>query len=125
MKSFFLTLFMGNAAVRSREREYPEIKLQIINLYRVWRNKGYRDFGLERIIRLFLVASQFLFPGVYIRHLGVKYGGFLGKRLATELYILVKLLLPILFFNTHFLPAWALFSLLRISWWKPCFILAP
>jgi hypothetical protein len=87
---------MGNAEVRSRQREHPEIKLQIINFYRVWRNKGYRDFGLERIIRLFLVGIQFFFPGLYIRHIGGKYGGFLGRRLATEIYILLKLTFPVL-----------------------------
>lgn len=86
---------MGNPGVRSRQREHPEIKLQIINFYRIWRNKGYRDFGLERLIRLFLAASQFFFPGLYIRHLGVISGGFLGRRLATELYILLKLSFPL------------------------------
>ena len=96
--SFFKTLFMGNAEVRSHQREHPEIKLQIINFYRVWRNKGYRDFGLERIIRLFLVGVQFFFPGLYIRHIGGKYGGFLGRRLATELYILMKLSFPVIIF---------------------------
>ena len=87
---------MGNEFVRSNERVHPEIKLQIINVYRVWRNKGYRDFGLERLIRLFLVSVQFVFPGLYIRHLGGKIGGFMGRRLATEMYILFKLSLPVL-----------------------------
>jgi len=92
--NFLKTLFMGNQFVRSNESVHPEIKLQIINVHRVWRNKGYRDFGLERLIRLFLVSVQFLFPGLYIRHFGGKIGGFLGRRLATELYILFKLSLP-------------------------------
>ena len=90
--SFLKTLFMGHSDVRSRENEHPEIKVQIINFYRVWRNKGYRDFGLERIIRLFLVGSQFFFPGLYIRHFGARAGGFLGRRLVTEFYIILKLL---------------------------------
>lgn len=94
MQSFLITLFMGNPEVRSRERGYPEIKLQIINLYRIWRNKGYRDFGLERLMRLFLAGVQFVFPGLYIRHFGGKYGGFLGRRMVTELYILIKFLIP-------------------------------
>jgi hypothetical protein len=94
--NFLKTLFMGNEFVRSNERVHPEIKLQIINVYRVWRNKGYRDFGLERLIRLFLVSVQFVFPGLYIRHLGSKIGGFMGRRLATEMYILFKLSLPLL-----------------------------
>lgn len=94
--NFLKTLFMGNEFVRSNERVHPEIKLQIINVYRVWRNKGYRDFGLERLIRLFLVSVQFVFPGLYIRHFGGKIGGFMGRRLTTELYILFKLFLPLL-----------------------------
>ena len=86
---------MGNATVRSRERVHPEIKLQILNVYRVWRNKHYRDFGLERIIRLFLICIQFFFPGLYIRHIGGRIGGFLGRRLATEFFILAKLVIPV------------------------------
>ena len=110
MLSFFQTLFMGDPGVRSRQREHPEIKLQIINFYRVWRNKGYRDFGLERLIRLFLVASQFFFPGLYIRHLGVKAGGFLGRRLAIEMYIVLKMSIPALILLTNFhCSPWVLF----------------
>jgi hypothetical protein len=101
--SILKTLFMGNAAVRSRERVHPEIKLQLLNVHRVWRNKNYRDFGLERIIRLFLVCIQFFFPGLYIRHFGGLFGGFLGRRLATEFYILGKLIIPVavLFVDYH------------------------
>ena len=104
--SFIKSLMMGNAAVRSYERVHPEIKVQVLNVHRVWRNKNYRDFGLERIIRLFLVSVQFFFPGLYIRHIGGKYGGFLGRRLATEFYILGKLTLPVLVlvFDYHASP---------------------
>jgi hypothetical protein len=102
MLQFFKTLLMGNELVRSNQREHPEIRVQVINLYRVWRNKGYRDFGIERLIRLFLIASQFVFPGLYVRHIGAKYGGFLGRRLAVEIYILFKLMLPVLVFAGDF-----------------------
>lgn len=97
---------MGNSNVRSRERVHPEIRKQVLNVYRVWRNKTYRDFGLERIIRLLLVSTQFVFPGLYIRHIGGRLGGFLGRRLATEFYIIGKLIFPffILWFNHHASP---------------------
>ena len=95
---------MGNHSVRSRENVHPEIRLQVLNVYRVWRNKNYRDFGLERLIRLFLISIQFLFPGLYIRHLGGKTGGYLGRRLATETYILLKLLLPLSMLVFEFSP---------------------
>jgi hypothetical protein len=110
--SFLKALLMGNAAVRSRERVHPEIKVQILNVHRVWRNKTYRDFGLERIIRLFLVCIQFFFPGLYIRHFGGLFGGFLGRRLATELYILGKLSIPMAVLVTDYQPGPFLLALM-------------
>lgn len=112
--SFLSSLLMGNAAVRSKERVHPEIKKQILNVYRVWRNKGYRDFGLERIIRLLLVSTQFLFPGLYIRHFGGVYGGFLGRRLATEFYILLKLVIPLLVLGFEYHAS--LFLVILVAW---------
>lgn len=65
------------------------------NLKKVWDNEKHNDIGLEKILRLFLVAIQFAFPGIYIRD---KYGkrGLTYKNLAVESYVAIKTILPLI-----------------------------
>jgi len=69
----------------------------------VWNNDKHNDIGVERLLRLFLISVQFIFPGIYIRQIfGNK--GLTYKNLATEIYILFKVLFPlgVFYFNqTH------------------------
>ena len=93
---FFHTIFFG--------KDPPEIQLkpafqhQWQNVKDIWNNKYYKDFGIERLIRLFLALSQFAFPGLYIKAFIGRWG-LVGRKLAVEFYVLVKLLLPIIFFK--------------------------
>ncbi|MBL8001632.1 MAG: two pore domain potassium channel family protein [Flavobacteriales bacterium] len=64
------------------------------NVVAIWENTYEEDAGLEKLVRLVLAASQFLFPGVYIKHLFWRKGP-LVQDFVMELYILAKTLLPL------------------------------
>jgi len=66
-------------------------------LRKIWENENHNDAGLERLLRLFLIAIQFIFPGLYIRELFRK-NGITYSNLAIELYVLCKLLFPVFIF---------------------------
>lgn len=73
----------------------------------VWENLHHNDIGLERILRLFLISVQFLFPGLYLRQ-SVFHLGQTAKNLMTELYVLFKLFFPLsllYFHQCHQAPA--------------------
>lgn len=95
-----MILLLGQEFSRPKNKLKPAIKNQWLNVIRIWRNKYYNDFGLERIIRLTLALSQFIFPGLYFRHF-FGYIGLLGRKLGIELYVLIKLFLPIIFFKLN------------------------
>ena len=78
----------------------PAISNQVKNVKRVWNNKKYKDFGIERLVRLFLVLIQFIFPALYIRHFSGKLG-LLSRKLGVEIYVIIKLILPLMFFKFH------------------------
>jgi hypothetical protein len=77
----------------------PAFKNQVDNVKRVWNNEHNSDFGIERLLRLFLVCVQFVFPGLYIRHLGGKWG-FVSRKIFVEMWVIAKLALPIAFLAT-------------------------
>lgn len=76
------------------------LKRHMLNLERVWENENHNDTGIERLLRLFLISIQFLFPGLYIRDYFRRFG-LSYKNLAIEIYILIKLTFPILAFYFH------------------------
>lgn len=97
---FIKVLFLGQENSRPTNKLRPAIKNQCLNLKRIWKNTDYKDFGLERIVRLTLALSLFIFPGLYIRHFFGKMG-LLSRKLGVELYVLFKLFLPIIFFKIN------------------------
>ena len=58
----------------------------------VWNSKNYKDFGIERVFRLFLVCVQFVFPGLYIREISGR-RNVLIRKLSVEVYVFVKIIL--------------------------------
>ncbi|MFM7903269.1 MAG: two pore domain potassium channel family protein, partial [Bacteroidota bacterium] len=69
------------------------IQKRISNVKSIWHNEHQDDVGLEKVLRLFLAGSQFVFPGIYIKQLF----GFRGvhfQELAIDLYILAKIFFP-------------------------------
>jgi hypothetical protein len=106
--SFFRKLLFGRPEDNIRSA-YSVIRRQQLNLYKVWNNETHNDIGLEKVVRLFLIVQQFLYPGIYIRN---RFGrkGSTYKKLAIEFYVLLKLVFPLL----------ALFS----GWYSKVFIQA-
>lgn len=69
------------------------------NLVAIWEDKHHQAFGLEKILRLFLAASQFLFPGTYIKHFAESVHPHL-KDLSVDILVVLKIALPlVILFN--------------------------
>jgi hypothetical protein len=100
IRQFIRTLLLGQEHSQPTNKLRPALKNQWLNVKRIWTNEHYNDFGLERIIRLTLAISLFAFPGLYIRAFFGKFG-LLGRKLGVELYVLIKLFLPIIFFKLN------------------------
>ena len=75
----------------------PAIQNQWLNILAVWRNTSAATFGIERLFRLFLAISAYLFPGIYIRHVSGK-RGLLRRKLALDIFVTAKLFLPLVVF---------------------------
>ncbi len=69
------------------------------NLLAIWHNTYEEDAGLEKLIRLFLAGSQFLFPGLYIKHLFWRKGP-LYQDFAIEGFVLFKTFFPLFILGT-------------------------
>lgn len=100
IQTFILTLLLGQEHSRPTNELRPALENQWLNVRRVWNNEHYNDFGIERIIRLTLALLLFVFPGLYVRHFFGKLG-LLGRKLAIEFYVLLKVFLPVLFFKLN------------------------
>ncbi|NDC42382.1 MAG: two pore domain potassium channel family protein, partial [Chitinophagia bacterium] len=70
------------------------LKRQRANLKKVWNNEMHNDIGVERLFRIILLLSLYIFPGLYIRELAGRKGND-AKNLAVEFYVILKLFLPI------------------------------
>ena len=98
IKGFTLTLLLGQPNTRPTNKLRPALTNQWLNVKRIWKNKHNNDFGLERLLRLSLALLLFIFPGLYIRAFFGRFG-LLGRKLGVELYVMIKLFLPIFFFK--------------------------
>jgi hypothetical protein len=94
MLNFLHKLFIGNVALRENKRNYV-IKKRIANVKAIWNNTHHNDSGLEKLVRLILALSQFVFPGIYIKDAFKKYGS-VFQELVTEAFVLFKVVLPII-----------------------------
>jgi hypothetical protein len=92
MKQFFKKLLLGKVSMKDKPRVDP-IQKRILNIQSIWNNDHQDDNGIEKMIRLFLSISQFIFPGVYIKYILYK-TKFEWQDLAMDIYILAKLLFP-------------------------------
>ncbi|MCB0763706.1 MAG: two pore domain potassium channel family protein [Flavobacteriales bacterium] len=82
---------------KGQSREAPRrstIGARWTNFLSIWNNTYEEDAGLEKAVRLFLSLSQFLFPGMYIKHLFWRKGP-LYQDFATELFVLLKTAYPL------------------------------
>jgi len=92
MKSFFKKLILG-----SRPSKIPvsAIHGRIKNIKAIWNNQHDNDMGIEKIFRLFLAASPFFFPGMYIKEIVGKKGR-TYQDLAVDINVLAKVAFPII-----------------------------
>ncbi len=98
MKHILYKLFLGkpeyNHAIKlSAYKSYK------CNLKQIWDNEKHNDIGLEKVLRLFLVATQFIFPGLHVRNFFGK-RGVIVRNVAVEFYVVFKTILPIIFLVT-------------------------
>ena len=86
--NFFTKLIMGTNRPESKPRTV--YLKELIALRRIWHNKTYNDFGLERILRLTLQLLSFIMPGTLIRQLcGRRH--LLYRKVVIEAYSLFKI----------------------------------
>lgn len=82
----------------SKEKKRPPgrgtIRRRLKNIQVIWNNDHHDDVGIEKIFRLFLASSQFLFPGLYIKHFFNKLGEDI-QDVAMDIYLIFKVLLPL------------------------------
>lgn len=89
---------MGHGIAQHRQR--PVFKNQVYTVLRIWRNYSHHDYGLERIIRLFLASIQFLTLGLYIKHIAGKLGS-TARKMSIEVYVLAKMIFPLMAIKLH------------------------
>ncbi len=85
--------FLGRAEPAGTIR-YSTLQRRWDNVLAIWNNTFEEDAGLEKLVRLLLALSQFIFPGAYIRHLFWRKGA-AYQELAIEFYVLLKTVLPV------------------------------
>jgi len=94
MKMHLEKLFT-NPHAEEKAYTYGTIRMRLKNIQAIWNNDFDDDNGIEKMLRLFLAFSQFLFPGLYIKHLfSKKYAVY--QDLAVDVYVLLKLVYPFL-----------------------------
>lgn len=94
MRSTIRKLIVGRGQRADHERR-STIAHRWENVQAVWNNTFEEDAGLEKLVRLGLACSQFLFPGMYVKHLFWRMGP-LYQDLAMELFVLLKTVFPVL-----------------------------
>jgi hypothetical protein len=65
----------------------------------IWNNEQHDDVGFEKMLRLFLVSIEIIFPGLHVRTLFGRFGR-IGRNRAVEFFVLFKTLLPLFFLTS-------------------------
>lgn len=71
------------------------IEKRVRNIQAIWNNEYDNDVGIEKLLRLFLATSQFLFPGLYIKQIFSR-RWITYQDLAVDVYVLFKLIFPLI-----------------------------
>ncbi len=100
MKRILSKLFFGKPEYNKPVR-VTAYQNYVVNLTRIWNNAKHHDIGFEKILRLFLVSVQIIFPGIHIRNVFGRYG-IIKRNVAVEFYVLFKTSLPVIFLITGF-----------------------
>jgi hypothetical protein len=91
--------FIKNIALGSKEHRAEEgggtLRRRAHNILSIWNNEHHDDFGIEKVLRLILAISQFLFLGTYLKELFGKLGRAYSD-LSIELFVILKAIFPVL-----------------------------
>lgn len=127
MKKIIKKLLLGNIA-KIIEPEFNPIQKRIQNIKAIWNNDHQDDNGIEKVVRLFLSSSQLIFPGIYIKYFASRKGTEY-EDLAMDVYILVKVVIPIVIVisqlqNNYFLLSLMVYLMLETILYIPTLIFA-
>jgi hypothetical protein len=92
MEFFLKKLILGNPSVDESPAQ-PAIQKRIKNIKTIWNNEQHDDIGIEKILRLFLAISQFLFLGTYIKQIFYR-KGIAYQDLSVDIFVLIKVIFP-------------------------------
>lgn len=92
MRKHLVKLFIGREPKEDR-KAIDIISSNSALLKQVWNGGTYDDFGLERLFRLFLISSKFLFPSLYLEHFFGRIS-FTAKKAWIEIFVLFKTFFP-------------------------------
>jgi len=98
MKRVLHKLFFGKPEY-NRPIRYSAYHQYTRNVSRIWNNERHHDIGFEKVLRLFLVGSQIIFPGIHIRNIFGRFG-VVRRNVAIEFFVLFKTILPLIFLVT-------------------------
>lgn len=100
MKHILYKLFFGKQEY-NKPLNHSAYLAYRVNMRRIWNNEKHHDIGFEKILRLFLVSVQIIFPGIHIRNVFGRFG-VIKRNVAIEFYVLFKTVLPIIFLISGF-----------------------
>lgn len=87
------------------------IASRLKNIKAIWNNEHDNDMGIEKMFRLFLAASPFIFPGVYIKEM-VGRKGRAYSDLAVDMFVLFKVAFPVILLSNGWQHNPLLFAIL-------------
>lgn len=100
--SHLRTLYFGHQT-SAHSRRSP-LKNQVFILLRIWRNYTHTDFGIERLVRLFLAGIQFLSLGLYLRQL-LRHASIQSRKALMEVYVVLKMSLPLVLMSQGYVTS--------------------
>lgn len=89
-------VFLGTNICRDELKESSLIR-RVKNVQVIWRADCY---GIERIVRLLLAVSQFVFPGTYVRQIFGKHSS-IYRDISIDILVVVKVLFSITIIYFH------------------------
>lgn len=98
INSFLKKLLISNLTEEPLDHKEGVLRHQWNNALKIWNNQENgksNSIGIERILKMILIISQFIFPGIYVRALFGRKGK-LHKHLGVELQVILKLFIPII-----------------------------
>ncbi len=101
MKKFIIKLLLGKE-IPVKTNHQSAIDKRVKNIKAIWNNEQHDDIGIEKILRLVLALSQFIFIGTYVKQIFGK-KSIAHQDLAVDFLVLFKVIFPILvlYFELH------------------------